>query len=783
MDNNLLQVVLEYFNSTELEHTISYETNRYIGFKVYGTMYAEVAERKNFISILVRGKYVTKEEMEELDIIYTEQESWTLDTMLKINSINEFEKYKKILKRAYEYTKLAYSEKIKAKLMEAYEEDKEYVMEYANNEEYAFEKLTDIWNRFNNYDISNTDLDILKSDLQALDKFQSESFCNRYIDDDIKYNFLQTLYEVISYIDKNAAGKEKYNKYNDKRTLALTFVRQNDWVNNLINYKKYKDLSKVTEVCRNVISYMKNPTEKMSVFKDNKLVSFCKYIYPGIEIDNSYERLCNIIYEYLEFLNIKAINPKNQGILYGRLIFAKAIYKEWDVENIFWKIQPYNEKNLSSDEITENINKNVIVSKDKSLIKNANNNIFYMAEDKKPLFLGAFIEQVKEIEDGFYSRKYIKLAKTNNTLGKVIKDKAWGDKYSSKTFISVKAEETQEFETNIINTLFDEDIDILIDKIKNIKIDCNIEENIEDEVVEENSDEINEIVEINTPLNLILYGPPGTGKTYNTVNYSVSIIEKVEVEDIVDESKENRAEVFNRYKKYLSEKKIVFTTFHQNYSYEEFIQGIRANTNNTDSLSFVKEDGIFKDLVERAKIDPSNNYVMIIDEINRGNISRIFGELITLIEDDKRLGKENEIKVTLPSKEVFGVPSNLYIIGTMNTADKSIALIDIALRRRFDFVGIYPDYTVITQFENILKPINKAIYEKKRSADYLIGHAFFVNKSIDDLENIVNKKIIPLLNEYFYSNINEVQDILSLGGINTEIDMNTFQLRYSGLEE
>lgn len=294
-------------------------------------------------------------------------------------------------------------------------------------------------------------------------------------------------------------------------------------------------------------------------------------------------------------------------------------------------------------------------------------------------------------------------------------------------------------------------------------------------------EEMQEKITVETPLNMILYGPPGTGKTYNTVNYAVSIVEKKQIDNVVEEAKENRQAVFNRYKEYLSGNKIVFTTFHQNYSYEEFIQGIRANTNNNEGLSFIKEDGIFKNIVDIAKDDPDNNYVIIIDEINRGNISRIFGELITLIEEDKRIGRENETIVTLPSKELFAVPLNLYIIGTMNTADKSIALIDIALRRRFDFIAMYPDYTVIPEFEHILKPINEAIYKNKRSADYLIGHAFFTNKSIDNLENIVNKKLIPLLNEYFYNNESEVVEILSKGGIEVEMNMNNFQLEYKGL--
>lgn len=304
------------------------------------------------------------------------------------------------------------------------------------------------------------------------------------------------------------------------------------------------------------------------------------------------------------------------------------------------------------------------------------------------------------------------------------------------------------------------------------------EEILEEHLSNVNDEEINYNKIIDTPLNMILYGPPGTGKTYNTVNYAVSIVEKKEIDEVVEEAKNDREGVFKRYKKYLSEKKIVFTTFHQNYSYEEFIQGIRANTNNTDQLSFIKQDGVFKDLVERAKNDRENYYVMIIDEINRGNISRIFGELITLIEDDKRLNQPNETLVTLPSKEVFAVPSNLFILGTMNTADKSIALIDIALRRRFEFIPMYTDYSVIKDFEHILKPINKSIYEKKRSADYMIGHAFFVNKELKDLKKIANNKIIPLLNEYFNGRENDVIEVLSRGGINTIINEDTFQIEY-----
>jgi len=262
------------------------------------------------------------------------------------------------------------------------------------------------------------------------------------------------------------------------------------------------------------------------------------------------------------------------------------------------------------------------------------------------------------------------------------------------------------------------------------------------------------------PLNQILYGPPGTGKTYNTINKALEIIDGV-----VPEDREDARERFNELRE---ERQIEFITFHQSYGYEEFVEGIKADLE-SEAIKYIREDGIFKKLVEKAlqnesinlkvnnyidinqkfkttkgkefsivKIEnnrvtiknsndtevnlsiakireyldlktfrsqglgsnlsyepaiakyifaqlnqnnlednTNKNYILIIDEINRGNISKIFGELITLIEPSKRIGTEEALKLTLPnSKDSFGVPSNLYIIGTMNTADRSIAQID-----------------------------------------------------------------------------------------------------------
>lgn len=220
-----------------------------------------------------------------------------------------------------------------------------------------------------------------------------------------------------------------------------------------------------------------------------------------------------------------------------------------------------------------------------------------------------------------------------------------------------------------------------------------------------------------------------------------------------------------------------FVTFHQSYSYEEFIEGIKPSTKD-GQIKYAIENGIFKKMCIKANADPENNYVLVIDEINRGNISKIFGELITLIEKDKRIipngtndiddfdlnidensKSENSIIVKLPySQKDFGVPSNLYILGTMNTSDRSIASIDIALRRRFKFVEKMPRPELVADFgcgfQSVFEKLNTKI-KILLDRDHQIGHSYFINTKyanadISILKEIWFSEIIPLLNEYFY---------------------------------
>ena len=262
------------------------------------------------------------------------------------------------------------------------------------------------------------------------------------------------------------------------------------------------------------------------------------------------------------------------------------------------------------------------------------------------------------------------------------------------------------------------------------------------------------------PLNRIFYGAPGTGKTYSTALHAVAVCCPDYSFSSLLEMK--RDELMKLYNKLCERNRISFVTFHQSYGYEEFVQGIRPVVSN-GNMVFDKVDGAFKKIVSEALHHPELDYAMIIDEINRGNISKIFGELITLIEEDKRWGEVNGIQTTLPSGDWFAIPNNLYIIGTMNSADKSISLIDAALRRRFEFVEVMPNADMIENpvLKGLFSNLNRELRDKLKNTDSLIGHSYFMNKKEDDFDEVLNNKVIPLLYEYLYDVQSDVEAVLS----------------------
>lgn len=337
---------------------------------------------------------------------------------------------------------------------------------------------------------------------------------------------------------------------------------------------------------------------------------------------------------------------------------------------------------------------------------------------------------------------------------------------------------------------------------------------------------------------LIFYGPPGTGKTYTATNLAREIIQDNSSESTLTFraaaikilSKENKPMHYEEITKKVLEQGLVQTqgetpqysllkemshdiqkngetsifkrtdkgtyalnpnaeltelrekehenhefiknvTFHQSYSYEEFIEGIKPNSQD-GKVVYTIEPGIFRIICEEAAADPTNKYVLIIDEINRGNISKIFGELITLIEKDKR-GKH--VLQLAYSKDPFTVPENIYIIGTMNTADRSLIQIDAALRRRFAFCELMPKPELLEQsiegisLQKLLQEINRRIVEAGLR-EKQVGHSYFMDiNNLEDLQFTFANEIIPLLQDYFFDDYKKLEDdILSSDFVDSE---------------
>lgn len=308
----------------------------------------------------------------------------------------------------------------------------------------------------------------------------------------------------------------------------------------------------------------------------------------------------------------------------------------------------------------------------------------------------------------------------------------------------------------------------------------NDEQNEEDEELEEPQrfDEIKRQLEKNSQV--LFYGPVGTGKTYTAKKFAEYYLKNQENEDT-----KGRLETI---------------TFHPSVSYEDFIEGLTAQENN-GKIEYKIKNGIFKELANEAREayqsaetkSKAPKFVLIIDEINRGNIPKILGETITLLEDDKRLGGDNETHIKLShSGDSFSIPPNLKIIGTMNTADRSISLVDTAIRRRFRFLKFTPDYQILLDnlgFEGwqeledtiredndsvrVLKGLSllglKAINQSITASSSLgkgkeIGHSFLLNKeSKESITDVWKYEILPLLEEYYYSQFEQMKSQIFAG--------------------
>lgn len=261
--------------------------------------------------------------------------------------------------------------------------------------------------------------------------------------------------------------------------------------------------------------------------------------------------------------------------------------------------------------------------------------------------------------------------------------------------------------------------------------------------------------------NIILYGPPGTGKTYWVRQLAEYLLDDQPVG-----AESSSATPVTEY--------CEFVTFHQSFAYEEFVEGLKPlpPSDGGPDVRYAVVPGVFRRICRRAEEawreggDHAPRFLLAIDEINRANIAKVFGELITLVEDDKRLGAPNQVLVTLPySGDVFGVPPNLYIVATMNTADRSIALLDVALRRRFAFVEVMPEPGLLHSAAGVdlvalLERLNRRLFTLL-DRNYEVGHSYFLDvHDLPALRYAWYYRVVPLLQEYFAADADRLRAVL-----------------------
>lgn len=627
------------------------------------------------------------------------------------------------------------------------------------------------------------------NELKNSNSFNYIKFLNEYNVDTIEYKVLFCIGELIAYIDFQAANKNELNKYNDKRTLARSYVRQNHWVIHLLGFKQSENVDGLVGVIKNAVKYLINPKDEIQILSERHRMLIGMFLFGNNSINNNFVEF--ISQEFSE-LKITVVNEMNRNLVYERLIYSANIRPLWEIEKTIWKVSHGNIPKFAGIVREEYLKQQIVLVEENTGKSQGSNfktkmkvgDLFYLCFGGVVKLLGIITSEAEQHDkiDGTWLKRHYEIISEAKDEKKYNGDSlGWAPNYNS-TCMAVKDEHLKVFEQELLEPYFGMKVDELFKKSIEMKIPAVITGSEDGDTVQDEDENFLDCSICFEELNYILYGPPGTGKTYNSINYAVAIIEN---KDPAVLKAEEYKEVKKRFDSYKVDKQLVFTTFHQSYGYEEFIEGIKPYIGEDKCVSYSLDSGIFKQLCERALKNKGKNYVIVIDEINRGNISKIFGELITLIEKTKRIGASEEITTTLPySKIDFGVPKNIYLIGTMNTADRSIALLDTALRRRFEFIEMMPNSQILNKKNNnsdliidginigtMLDVINKRI-EILYDREHTIGHAYFidlvVNTNIDNLKLIFTRKILPLLQEYFYDDYEKIRLVLGDNGVKSE---------------
>ncbi len=467
-----------------------------------------------------------------------------------------------------------------------------------------------------------------------------------------------------------------------------------------------------------------------------------------------------------------AQRPEGMGILE----FGRQVWEAWSQKNLaIWKLSHGNPPNFTDVERQQYLDGQWAVmhcdtgkEQGKKFNEAPVGALFFLCHGNSPQRIGQFTSNATPCAkgDGWLQRSYRVLKPATRTDRYTANSKYWSPQ-GNTTFWQVGADDLPEFESTLLKPYFGTDLAELAtlagDPIEAASIGTGLAPLSPVPAQPAASKPVA------TCINRIYYGPPGTGKTYTLMQLLKRDYEQ-------------------RYS---------FVTFHQSYGYEEFVEGLRPvladDADDAGEVAYEIRPGAFKELCRKARQAPDQRFAMVIDEINRGNISKIFGELITLIEADKRDpldGSAPPVEVVLAySGEKFSVPSNVDIIGTMNTADRSLALLDTALRRRFDFVPLLPDTRaekvagdqnsaplaglVVTSANGVidvrrmLERINdriEALYDR----DHCIGHAYFTplaevvdgEARVEMLGDIFRNRIVPLLEEYFFEDWHKIRLVL-----------------------
>ena len=589
----------------------------------------------------------------------------------------------------------------------------ETIKKVIESEEFFYQKLQDYFQSYIQFDISDNELNDL---LKIIEGKQPFSF-KELIKENIKYkNILELIGKMISIFDANGYNKNIWNPYEDKRVIAKANVRQNIWAKNLIVYKLTKDMNKLSsDSVRNGILYIINPKNNLTQLSEKHRDETSKRLLKKEYNPNKYfDEVKNYFKDILDFIDLK--NNDNIGILLSKMLYSDEVQNIWNID----KEEAYISPNIVNKSMKT---KNIMLYGAPGVGKTHNyKRLITMIE--KGSSESEIFETIKNNDDSFTDEETFELIKKEKRIEFV----TFHQSYSYEDFIEgFRPQDGNNItlEDGIFKSIVNRALGkISIDDVFSINTEINsdrssyIIESITNDLINIKKEKDNKIVPI--PKKLFI-------ELLENINKRV-----ISLEDIKNRNLDNLETNFDKYM----------------YGYNSILHTLCKN------------------VLERIENKEQKNFYIVIDEINRGNISKIFGELITLIEEDKR----DSYEVTLPySKEKFKIPSNLYIIATMNSTDKSIATIDIALRRRFTFLKMKPNINLVPQIaKELFTKLNDHI-EKTINEDYKLGHSYFINvENEDDLAFVKEYKIKPLLEEYFYGDETNYKEAIKILGLENE---------------